>query len=189
MIRQDRFLLGILIGIVLLVVLSLVIFFARQTTATYGPEDTPQGVFQNYVIAVGKGDYERAFGYVAGPPTPPGQGGQVNLPDYTRFQQFFLGESRSQLANAGIQVGESRINGDVAVVDVTVLQTNGDPFRSVYRNTQPAQLVLRNGAWKINTAPYPFWSYDWSPYQGKGIPASPVELPTVAVTASFTPKP
>lgn len=187
MIRQDRFLLGILIGIVLLVVLSLVIFFARQTTATYGPEDTPQGVFQNYIIAVGKGDYERAFGYVAGPPAPVGQGGPVNLPDFTRFKQFFLGESNSQLVNTGVQVGESRINGDIAVVDVTILQTNGDPFRSVYRQSRQAQLVLKNGAWKINTAPYPFWNIEWSSYQGKVIPASPVELPTV--TASVTPTP
>ena len=185
MIRQDRFLLGILIGIVVLVVLSLVIFFARQGSAGYGLENTPQGVFQNYIIAIGKGDYERAFRYIAGPPSSAGQGTPVALPDFNQFKQYFLSESASQLVNTGVQVGEGRINGDFAVVDVTILQTSGDPFRSIMRQSQLAQLILKNGTWKINQSPYPFWSYDWSAPQGKTIPAVPVP----AIIATVTPTP
>jgi hypothetical protein len=184
-IRQDRFLLGILAGIVILVVLSLVIFFARQGSVGYGPEDTPQGVIQNYIIAIGKGDYERAFRYVAGPPSPAGPGLQQVLPDFNNFKQFFFSGITSQLANTGVQVGESRINGDIAVVDVTILQTSGDPFRSIMRQTQQAQLIIKNGTWKINQGPYPFWSYDWSGPQGKTIPAVPV--PAIAASATPTP--
>ncbi len=172
--RQDRFLLSILAEIVFLVLLSLVLFFVRQGAPAYGPEDTPQGVLQNYVVALTKEDYQRAFGYVAGPPgtTDPNQ--SPGLPDFAQFQQFFLVETRGQISNTGLQIGAVNFTADdTAAISVNVLRTNGSLFNSVSRKSQQAQLVRKNGAWKLVQGPYPFWSYSWS----------------VPVTIPKTPKP
>lgn len=184
MIRQDRFLLGILVGIGLLVILAVGLSFSRQGAVSYGPEDTPEGVFQNYIIAIGKGDYERAFGYVAPPNALPGTTPPVNPPDFNRFQQYFLGEIHAQLANTGAQISGSRIVGSTAFLNITLIQTSGDPFRAVNRQYLQAQLVFYKNAWKITQAPYPYWSYDWSAPQAKGVP--PLPAPTSSVTLTPT---
>jgi len=173
--RQDRFLLSILGGIVILVLLSLILFFVRQGAPAYGPEDTPQGVLQNYVVALTREDYQRAFGYVGGPPgtTDPNQ--SPGLPNFAQFQQFFQVETRGQISNTGLEIGAvSFTANDTAAISVTVLQTNGSLFNSVSRQSQQAQLVRENGAWKLTQGPYPFWSYSWS---GPAAIAKPVSPP------------
>ena len=63
--KQDRFLTGILIGIAVLVVIALAVFFLRQGSQSYISEDAPEGVVHNYVLAVLNDDYEKAYGYLA----------------------------------------------------------------------------------------------------------------------------
>jgi hypothetical protein len=180
MIRQDRFLLSILAGILVLVVLALLLFFIRRGPPTYGPEDSPLGVVSNYAVALSLKDYERAFSYVAGPPgiqvDTVTTSGTPGLPDRDHFRQFFLVEVSSQLPNTGLEVGgvQSQIE-ENAVVTVTILHTSGGLFDSVGRETQMVQLTRQNGAWKIYNAPYPFWNYAWaSPVlRGKPVPAVP----------------
>ncbi len=48
--KQDRFLTGILIGIGVLVVVALALFFARQGKQTYMAGDTPEAVVFNYAL-------------------------------------------------------------------------------------------------------------------------------------------
>ena len=78
--KKDRFLIGILVGIGILAVLAIVLFSTRQTKATYVADDNPAGVVQNYVLALYKMDYPRAYGYLA-----EGQG----KPDLASFRQSF----------------------------------------------------------------------------------------------------
>lgn len=174
MIRQDRFLLAILAGIAVLVALALILFFARQAGPAYGPEDTPQGVIQNYMAAITLKDYTRAFGYVAGPPSfDPNQ--SPGLPDVDQFRQFFLVEANNQLPNTGLQIGDTSFSSaDLAVVSVTLLHTSGSLFNSVGRDVQQFQLARQNAAWKITQGPYPFWNYSWSAQPiAKPVPARP----------------
>ena len=63
--KQDRFLIGILVGVAVLVVVAVGVFFLRQNDQTYIAEDTPDGVVHNYVLAIQLGDYDRAYGYLA----------------------------------------------------------------------------------------------------------------------------
>ena len=63
--KQDRFLIAILAGIGLLVVAAFVLFFVRQSNLNYVSDDTPEGVVQNFVLALHKGDYEKAYAYLA----------------------------------------------------------------------------------------------------------------------------
>ncbi len=63
--KQDRFLTGILIGIGVLVLSALLVFFMRKDTQTYISEDQPEGVVHNYILAILNKDYEKAYGYLA----------------------------------------------------------------------------------------------------------------------------
>jgi hypothetical protein len=150
--KQDRFLTGILIGIGLLVVIALTVFFTRKDSHTYVAEDTPEGVVHNYVVAVLDKDYEKAYGYLAD---------LDHKPTFANFRQSFLNGAVNP-NNAGIDIGSSEVSNNEASVEVALIYNPSDPFSSGYRDTQRAVLVKQNGAWKISLMPtYYFWDYSW----------------------------
>ncbi|HET7142506.1 MAG TPA: hypothetical protein VFI68_00685, partial [Anaerolineales bacterium] len=59
--KQDRFLTGILIGIGVLILLALALFFARKDTKEYKAGDSPDAAVFNYVLAVTNKDYKKAY--------------------------------------------------------------------------------------------------------------------------------
>jgi hypothetical protein len=172
--KQDRFLIGILAGIAILAVISLALFFSRQGQAGYGPEDTPQGVISNYVLALQKGDNRKAYGYLSG---------QQNDPDFSHFQLFFK-NNESELSQNSLEVGDASISGGQATVAVTVIRDTGSLFSPLYRNSDQAVLVRQGGAWKISSLPYPFWSPEWRQPLGKPVPPAPAPLPAPSATPS-----
>jgi hypothetical protein len=150
--KQDRFLTGILIGIGLLIVVALAVFFTRKDTQTYVSDDTPEGVVHNYVVAVLNKEYEKAYGYLAD---------LENKPTYDEFHNSFL-TGMINPGSSGVDIGQSDITGDDATVEVTLVYNPSDPFSTGYRDTQRAILVKQNGAWKISSMPqYNFWDYNW----------------------------
>ena len=150
--KQDRFLTGILIGIGLLVIVALAVFFTRKDTQTYVSDDTPEGVVHNYVVAVLNKEYEKAYEYLAD---------LENKPTYDEFHESFL-TGMVNPDSSGVDVGQSDITGDDATVDVTLVYNPTDPFSTGYRDTQRAILVMQNGAWKISSMPqYNFFDYNW----------------------------
>lgn len=158
--RQDRFLIGILAGIGILVVLSIALFFVRRGTLEYVSEDTPEGVVRNYIVAIKKGEYERAYQYLAVTTSPI---------EKLSFSQTFTTQG-SAIASTGVEVGQSTIDGAQAVVQVTLLHGDGELFGNIYREQQSAELTQAGGVWKIKTMPYPFWNFGWST-----TPAKPVQ--------------
>ena len=152
--KQDRFLLGILIGIGALVILALALFFVRKDeTLSYVADDTPEGVVHNYVVAVFQRDYEKAYGYLAD---------KKDKPTLEQFRESFL-QNYVNPDNTGVDIGEVEFSGDEAYVTVYIQYGSTDPFSSGYRNEERAVLVKQNGAWKLEQMPYNFWSYDWYP--------------------------
>jgi hypothetical protein len=150
--KQDRFLTGILVGIGLLVVVALAVFFSRKDTQTYIAEDVPEGVVHNYVLAILNKDYEKAYGYLA----------DIEYkPTYEEFRRPFLNGYVNPDTTA-VDVGISEISGDEASVEISQIYNQSDPFSSGYRDTQRAILVKQNGAWKLSNMPaYNFWDYSW----------------------------
>lgn len=150
--KQDRFLTGILIGIGVLVIAALAVFFTRRDTQSYVADDTPEGVVHNYVVAVLDKDYEKAYGYLAD---------LDHKPDYEQFRQAFL----NNMVNPGdsaVDIGETEFVDDEAYVEVALVYNPSDPFSSGYRDVQRAGLVMQNGAWKLTSMPpYYFWDYNW----------------------------
>src|SRR5512143_2180536 len=150
--KQDRFLIGILIGIAVLVVAALAVFLTRQDRVTYLPESSPDGVVHNYVLAVLQKDYQKAYGYLAD---------LDHKPTFSEFRQAFA-VGRLNPSNGGIKIGSASVTGDDATVEVSMVYTPGDPFSSGYNNVGTAQLLRQNGAWKLSAMPaYNLWDYSW----------------------------
>ena len=149
--KQDRFLLGILVGIGVLVIVALGLFFTRQDTQEYVSDDTPDGVVHNYSLAIYREDYEKAYGYL---------GDAKDKPTFSEFQTPFFNHYVDP-RNVGLEIGESKIAGEEAFVTLYLIYNTSDPFSSSYRGTETAHLERQNGRWKILQMPYSFWSYDW----------------------------
>jgi hypothetical protein len=161
--KQDRFLLGIVIFIGLLVAAALALFVVRNEKPAYGAEDTPQGVIYNYVVALQLHDYERAYGYLAA---------KDNRPTYTAFYQAFL-TRQLDTSTSALQVGDVQAleNGETWV-NVTVQYAGSSLFDNGWSNTDKGVLVKQAGAWKITFLPNPYWGWDW--YQ---VTPAPVKQP------------
>lgn len=155
--KQDKFLTGILIGVGALVVLALVLFFTRQDKKEYLSDETPEGVAHNYVLAVLNKDYEKAYSYLAD---------LENKPTYGEFRQSFLNDMVNP-DNTGLDLGEATINGDEAVVNLTIYYSYSDPFSSRTGSSDRALLVEQSGEWKVSSMPYNFWDWNWyqEPYK------------------------
>ena len=156
--KQDRFLTGILIGIGVLVVVALAVFFTRKDSQTYVPDDTPEGVVHNYVLAILNKDYQKAYVYLA----------ELEYkPTYEEFRRAFLNHEVNP-ENQAVDIGQSEIIGDEASVSLELIYTSSDPFSTGYRNPYSATLVKQNGAWKLSSMPqYNFWGYNWYVEQPK----------------------
>ena len=150
--KQDRFLTGILIGIGVLILAALVVFFVRKDSQTYVPEDVPEGVVHNYVVAILNKDYEKAYGYLAD---------LDKKPTYEVFRKSFVTGVLNP-GNSAVDVGASEITGDNATVEVAMIYNPSDPFSTGYRDVQNAILVRQDGEWKLSSMPtYYLWDYNW----------------------------
>jgi len=161
--KQDRFLTGILVGIGVLIVLALALFFTRQDTKDYRDDDTPETVVHNYALALYKGDYQKAYAYLAE---------KEHKPTYEEFRSPFLNHYIDP-NDAGLEVGETRLEGDEAFVTVYLIYNSSDPFSSGYRGEEVARLVRQNGNWMLVYMPYNFWYYDWYQVPPEGIKREP----------------
>lgn len=165
--KQDRFLLGILAGILILIVLALVLFFLRQGQAGYvAEEDTPGAVLNNYVTAIDRQDFQRAYSYLAESP---------NKPALSVFRSTIL-NGRAGSRPVGLEIGDAQIDVNEAIVRVTVVRVSGGPLADTYREPQTATLERQGGSWKITGMAYPYWDWSWSAQNTqpeKPRPASP----------------
>jgi hypothetical protein len=150
--KQDRFLTGILVGIAVLVVIALAVFFVRKDTQSYVSEDVPEGVVHNYVLAVLNRDYQKAYSYLAD---------LQDKPTYEEFRDAFV-KGVVNPNNSAVDIGKSEVSNDTASVEVALIYNPTDPFSTGYRDVQRAILVRQASAWKLSSMPsYYFWDYNW----------------------------
>jgi hypothetical protein len=150
--KNDKFLLGIVTGIVLLVVVAVIVVLTRGQREDYQADDTPAGVTHNYFLALQRKEYERAYSYLSDE--------LENKPELDEFIQT-LDYSRSE---AALQVGETTITGRTARVETIITTyTGGGPLSSgSYTNRETAFLAQNAaGEWKITQFSYPYWGWDW----------------------------
>jgi len=154
--KNDKMLIGIVIGIVLLIIVALMVTLAKPEP-TYQSEETPEGVTHNYILAFQKEDFERAYGYLS----PSLDGYPETLAEFEddvhenpwRFRMdtnitISLGEVKTISSKTLVKVTESRFDG-------------GGLFDSGQRTTDfDIELKLDNGAWKIIDSDY-YFHYCW----------------------------
>jgi hypothetical protein len=153
--KQDRFLIGIIVGILVLSAAALGVFFTRQASQGYVAEDTPEGVLHNYIYAIQQGDYERAYGYLANRPGKPSQAAFQSMISTARYP----GDTGVRISDVRVIAGED--GPDESVIELVMVQTGDGPFGSSYSYNDTAQLIYEEGSWKIFYMPYPFWQWEW----------------------------
>lgn len=152
-IGSDKFLIAIVIGAVLLVVLTFAVMLLRPKPE-YRPEDSPENIAHNYLLALQQGDYGRAYGYLSpsllGMPADVGEFIE-NIED--RSYYFRLDMDKSLQVESGVVISAERAS-------VTVRETrfySGGIFDSNQTtDTFKMSLKLEDGQWKIWDGDYYF---------------------------------
>lgn len=153
--KQDKFLTGILIGIGVLVVGAVAMFFVRQSTLDYKTENTPEAVVHNYILAIEREDYKKAYSYLK-------EGD--HKPTITEFRQVCNNRCRD---DSGTQILETDYYEDdsgteMATVSLDTTNYNSGPLiRSGYSYINNASLIKQAGEWKIEEMPYQYWDWNW----------------------------
>jgi hypothetical protein len=154
--KDDKFLISIVVGIVVLIVVALAVVLLRAPgNEAYIPDDTPTGVVHNYFLALQKDDYEKAYSYLAEDVQR-----DVDLDKFIRDVDNFQADSQAALQIGEVSTGEARVQ-----VDITITTYSPGGFFESNTYTQYHTALLKRAAdgsgWRLTNFPYPYWGYDW----------------------------
>ncbi|MDZ7844058.1 MAG: hypothetical protein U5K99_04545 [Anaerolineales bacterium] len=149
--RPDRFLQGIVLFIFILVIAALGSYFVFQGGQKYLPETKPENVARNYILALQKKDFDRAYGYLLQ---------NEETPSFASFQESLL-RQRSSISDSALQIIDIIHQEGQAVLELVIIHGGGEPFGSTWREEATGLLIRENGEWKISRFPPPFWGWDW----------------------------
>lgn len=160
----DKFLIGIVAGIVLLVAAVLALALLRPAQQPgYRPGDTPEGVAHNYLLSLQLEEYDRAYSYLS--PTLPGYPGNVEAleRDVQGNRWNFGYPDRDR--DVSLAVESANVSGDRArvVVRQTVFYRGGLFDSGQHSSTFTMTLRREQGTWKV-TGSDSYWAdcWDWS---------------------------
>ena len=158
----DKFLIAIVAGVVLLVIVVIVVVLLRPEPE-YVAGDTPQGIVHNYLLALQKGDYERAVETISASVKHAPNDENELVRDINECSWRFRDLDR----DTTLIVVSTDTRGDRS--DVQVKQTifyGGDVFRS---NLQEREFVMmleqQNGDWKLIDGER-YWCSCWNDIGG-----------------------
>jgi hypothetical protein len=162
--NADKFLIGIVIGVLLLVVTAWIILANRPAPA-YQAENTPTAVVNNYLLALKTDDLEKAYTYLS----PTLQGYPANAEEFIndvedQRWQFHLESEQDH----SFQFKILRETDDSASVEVseTVYYQSGLFENSHYTQTFVMRLAKdQNGLWLIRSAD-DYWHSCWTTAKG-----------------------
>ncbi len=157
--NTDKFLTGIVIGVVLLVGAAFAVALMRPKPV-YRSEESPDGVAHNYLLALQQRDYDRAYTLLSPaiksyPASAEAFAGDIQ--NKNNSWNFRLDDTSTTLA-----VDSARITGDQATVTVRETHFNqGGLFDSnQYTNTFEMRVRREDGVWRI-TGSDAYWAYCW----------------------------
>jgi len=154
---SNRLLMAIVIGAVVLVGIAIGVTLL-QPEPDYLSEDTPEGIAHNYLFALEKGEYQRAYSYLS-----------PNLPGYPITLEIFIEsieDSSYQFRmdrDTTLRVDSVKSNGETAAATINEnIFYSGDIFGSnEYTNQFKMDLRLEDGEWKIiDSERYFAWCWD-----------------------------
>ena len=143
--HTDRFLIGIVIGIVALVIAAFAITLQRPK-ASYKTDDTPENVAHNYLLAFEQEDFERAYAYLS----PDLEGYPADLNAFmhdVQANRWEFGYERNHTLN----IEGSRPSGEFTLVNVreTTFYNNGLFESQPSVSTFTLRLKQLDGQWKV----------------------------------------
>jgi hypothetical protein len=159
----DKFLLAIVAGVVVLVGAVLAVALLRPNEPSYQPDDTPEGVAHNYLLALQSEDYERAYSYLS--PTLPGYPA-----DAETFERN-VHNSRWSFGyyddDVSLAVDAATVSGDWAkiVVRKTEFYRGGLFDSGQHSTTFDMTLRREEGVWKVTDSDR-YWASCWNSSQG-----------------------
>lgn len=142
---------ALFIAIIILIVL--LVTYVNENQAKYLQEDQPNGVVNNYILSLNKGDYEKAYTYLADFP---------NKPDFSKFQNL-ISQQENEIKKSNVIIGEVIQEGQTLSFQIIIrrnYERNSPTNPNLYNNF--GQLTMENGDWKILSMPAPYWSEDWN---------------------------
>jgi hypothetical protein len=159
----DRFLIGIVVGIIILVAVAFGVALSKPEPA-YQSDATPGGVVINYLTALRQEDYERAYAYLS-----------PDILGYPKTLAAFRQVIRNYSYNPGLQntasleVISEKMEGSFGRVTVRETQFNpGGLFDSgEYQHTISFTVTQTpgTGEWKIETGEE-YWGWCWNQAEG-----------------------
>jgi hypothetical protein len=153
--KNDKFLIAILAGIVVLVAAAIIIVLARANAEEYTADDTPTGVVHNYFLAIQRKEYEKAYGYLSDE--------LKSKPDLDDF--IITVDNRGNYPETALKIGEATTSDTRAQVRVSLTTFNDSGLFDSRSYTNQDTVHLRadaNGRWKIIQYVYPYWGYNWN---------------------------
>lgn len=159
----DKFLLAIVIGAILLVILVFIITLTKPKP-DYLPENNPEEVAHNYLFALEKGDYPRAYSYLS-----------PNIKGYPEDSDEFI----KSIGDYSVQFNLDRVTSlqfepmfsgeESAIITIkeTTFSEGGIFGSSEYTRSFEMNLDLENDEWKITESDRYF---AWCWHQEDGCP-------------------
>ena len=152
----DKFLIGIVAGIGLLVVVAFLVVLTRPEPE-YQDGDSPEAIVHNYLLALRQGDYERALEYLS-----------PNLKGYPEDAQAFADDVDDSYSfrlddrDVTIETQSATIRGNTATVEVLETSFSGGGLFSSGNYDRRFDMKLRqeNGAWKLVDGDQ-YWTSCW----------------------------
>ena len=160
--NADKYLILIVLGVIALIAIAFSVALLRPKP-TYQPEDTPEGVANNYLFALQKSDFERAYGYLSPGIKHYPASVEIFIDDIHRDNwRFNLNDNQSP----SIRVESARINKNRATVTVekTSFYAGGLLQSSEYKSTFEMRLIQNtkdHNAWKIESSD-DYWAWCWN---------------------------
>lgn len=151
----DKFLVG-MVAIILLLLVVIFMVVLRRSPAVYQPEDLPQGVVYNYLLALENGDYERAMNYISKciQKRPSTVWGFTNL---TKSWEF---DDLRNDTSLNVESVKETHDGVVVLVNQTTFRNFGLLDSRVSHDAFTMLLVNQGGEWKL-VGGDKYWLKDW----------------------------
>ena len=159
----DRFLIGIVAGVVVLVVVVLALALLRPNQPTYQPDGTPEGVAHNYMLALQLAEYERAYDYLL--PALPGY--PDSLDAFQRDVEDHRWSFDYDSDDVSLAIESVDISGDKAQIVVRRTQFYRGGLFDSGQHSSTFDMTLRReaGAWKVAESDR-YWASCWEWSQG-----------------------
>ncbi len=164
---SSRWLAGIALVVLVVVVLSVVLALVNRSGVSLLPEDTPEGVVQRYLLALQEDDGKRAYGYLSS-----------ELQEYCTYRHFLDSTRVRERRDTRISLEATEaLDGDVEVRVKATETRVSQPFGvSEYSYTMRYVLGREEAGWRFVEPP---WPLGWCPgLERKSVP--PVPTPAEA---------